>query len=220
MRASEAEFKRAIELNPNYGFARHIHSILLAAVGKDYEAIAEIRQAADVDPLSIPVRNMLGSQLVRVGRCDEAVAEDKKTLELNPNPPHLGMLHDRQAECLSAQGKKKEAFEEKLLAKAAYGASPAEIQAFRKTYAQSGEKGLIRKELQDALADWNQQHWHVDAVTIASRYADLGDMDNAYKWVDTAVEVRSTMLFWVLTSKGPLQSDPRFEQMKKMGYRE
>jgi TolB-like protein/Tfp pilus assembly protein PilF/predicted Ser/Thr protein kinase len=221
MRASEEELKRAIELNPNYGFARHMHSILLATVGKNDDAIAEIRRAADVDPLSIPVRNMLGGQLVRAGRCDEAAAEDKKTLELNPNPTHVGMLHDREAECLSAQGNKKEAFEETLLAKAAYGASPAEIKAFRKIYAEYGEKGLIRKELQDALDDWNKEHWHRDTVTIAVKYADLGDLDSAYKWIDKAIEVRSTMLFWVLTNKGPLQSDSRFEQMKKkMGYRD
>src|SRR6201999_583852 len=102
-----------------------------------------------------------------------------------------------------------------LLAKTAYGASPAEIALLRKTYATSGEKGLMRKELRDALDDWNKDHWHRDTVTIASRYADLGDLDNAYKWIDKAIEVRSTMLFWVLTNTGPLQSDPRFEQMKK-----
>ena len=57
-------------------------------------------------------------------------------------------------------------------------------------------------------------------MTIATKYADLGDLDNAYEWIDKAIDVRSTMLFWVLTSEGPLQSDPRFEQMKKMGYRD
>jgi len=48
-----------------------------------------------------------------------------------------------------------------------------------------------------------------------------GDMDSAYKWIDKAVEVRSTMLFWVLTGNSPLRKDSRFEEMKqKMGYRQ
>src|SRR5262249_55884926 len=77
MRASEEEFKRAIALNPNYGFAHHIYSVLLSVLGRQQQAIAEIRKAADVDPLSIPVRNMLGDQLAMGDRCEEAAAEDK-----------------------------------------------------------------------------------------------------------------------------------------------
>jgi hypothetical protein len=59
-------------------------------------------------------------------------------------------------------------------------------------------------------------------VDIANTYALLDDMDNGFKWIDKAVEVRSTMLFWVLVGDtSPLKKDPRFEEMKrKMGYRE
>jgi len=71
------------------------------------------------------------------------------------------------------------------------------------------------------LDRWNKDHWHRDAVDIANTYAQLGDIDNAYKWIDKAVEVRSTMLMWVLPGNSPLRKDPRFEEMKrKMGYRE
>ena len=104
MRASEEEFKRAIALNPNYAFAHHIYSILLAALGRQEEAIAEIRKAADVDPLSIPVRNMLATQLDKAGRCDEAIAEDKKTIELNPNAAHMGMFTIVEAICALKKG--------------------------------------------------------------------------------------------------------------------
>lgn len=46
-------------------------------------------------------------------------------------------------------------------------------------------------------------------------------MNNAFKWVDKVVEVRSTMLFWLLTGHENWKKDPRFEEMKrKMGYRE
>jgi len=81
--------------------------------------------------------------------------------------------------------------------------------------------GVLRKDLQSAREKWNKDHWHRDAVDIANTYALLGDMDSAYKWIDKAVEVRSTMLFWVLTGNSPLRKDSRFEEMKqKMGYRQ
>jgi eukaryotic-like serine/threonine-protein kinase len=222
MRASEEEFKRAIALNPNYGFAHHIYSILLSALGRQEEAIAEIRKAADVDPLSIPVRNMLAAQLVKAERCDDAIAEDKKTIELNPNATHMGMLHERQADCALKKGLTNEWFDELMQARAAYGVPAAEIAELRKIYASSGRPGVLRKDLQSTLEKWNKDHWHRDAVDIANTYALLGDMDTAFTWVYEAVEVRSTMLFWVLVGNtSPLKQDPRFEETKrKMGYRE
>jgi TolB-like protein/Tfp pilus assembly protein PilF len=221
MRASEEEFKRATALNPNYGFGHHIYSVLLAALGRQQEAIAEIRKAADVDPLSIPVRNMLADQLAWGGRCDEAAVEDKRTIELNPNATHMGMIHEREAECALKRGLTNEWFDELMLARVDYGVPATEIAEFRKIYATSSRPGVLRKDLKKAIDRWNKDHWHRETVDIATTYAQLGDMDNAYKWIDKAVEVRSTMLFWVLTGNSPLRKDQRFEQMKrKMGYRE
>ena len=58
-------------------------------------------------------------------------------------------------------------------------------------------------------------------VTIASTYSDLGDLDHAYEWIDKAIELRSTILFWTLANEGAFRRDPRFEEMKKkMGYRD
>jgi hypothetical protein len=59
-------------------------------------------------------------------------AGDKTTLELNPNPTFVGMLHPPPSGVPECAGQEKEAFEETLLGKAAYGASPAEIKVFRK----------------------------------------------------------------------------------------
>jgi hypothetical protein len=90
------------------------------------------------------------------------------------------------------------------------GIPAAEIADFRKIYASSGRPGVLRKDLKNAIDRWNKDHWHREAVDIANTYAQLGDMDSAYKWIDKAVAVRSTMLFWVLTGNSPLRKDPRF----------
>lgn len=73
------------------------------------ESIAEIRKAAEVDSLSIPVRNMLAARYATYKRCDESLEEDRRTLELNPNAAHLSMLHDRMASCYESKKMKTEA---------------------------------------------------------------------------------------------------------------
>jgi eukaryotic-like serine/threonine-protein kinase len=220
-RTAEDELKRAIALNPSYAHAHHIYSILLGILGRNDEALAEIRKAVDADPLSVPVRNILAERLVVSGRCDEAIAEDKKTIELNPTAVHVGYVHDRRAECYKERGMDKEAFEEEMASKIANGASAQEIEGYRRLYAKSGRKGFLQQQLKDALARWNKDHWHADAGGVAQIYIDMGDVDNAYAWVDKAIEVRSTSLFWILQNHGAFRADPRYEQMKKkMGYRE
>ena len=220
-RTAEDELKRAITLNPSYAHAHHIYSILLGILNRNDEALAEIRKAVDADPLSVPVRNILASRLVVSGRCEEAIAEDKKTVELNPTAVHVGYVHDRQAECYKQKGMDKEAFEEEMASRIAKGTSAQEIEGYRKLYAKSGRKGFLQQRLQVALAKWNKGHWHGDAADVAQIYIDMGDMNNAYAWVDKAIEVRSTILFWILQNRGAFRADPRFEEMKrKMGYRE
>jgi hypothetical protein len=57
-------------------------------------------------------------------------------------------------------------------------------------------------------------------VDLARIYSDMGDVDNAYAWVDKSIAVRSTSLFWIFGTHGPFREDPRFEEMKrKMGAR-
>jgi TolB-like protein len=102
---AEEEFKSAIALNPNYATAHHFYSILLGVLNRPDESIAEIRKAAEVDPLSVPVRNMLAERLGNVGRYDEAIEEANKTLsELNPNPSHVYLLRQNLSYFYQAKG--------------------------------------------------------------------------------------------------------------------
>jgi len=217
---AERELKRATALSPNYSNGHHAYSVLLGILGRPDESIAEIRKAVEVDPLSVPVRNMLASRLSAYGRCNEAIEEDHKTLELDPNATHLAMLHDRMAGCYRSKGMDKEALEEEVQARIARGATSHDIEEFRKTLAVSGRRGVLLKDQQIARARWEKDHWHFDAFEIAMRYADLGDRDQAFAWIDKAIELRSTTLFWLYVGDNPLRSDHRFAEVKcKMGVR-
>jgi tetratricopeptide (TPR) repeat protein len=192
--------------------------VLLGALGRSDDAIAEMRKAVEVDPLSIPVRNMLANKLEDAGRCDDAADEFRKTMELIPNAPHLGMLHEGLARCYRSKGREKEASDEDIKSRIAFGATPKEIEEYRKTYAISGRKGIVQHDLQASLANWEKDHWHTDAFFIAMAYVELEDKDKAFAWIDKLIELRSTWLIWIYPGAPLLRDDSRFAEVKrKMG---
>src|SRR6185369_17459902 len=82
--SAEAEFKRAIELNPGYATAHHWYSWHLAVLGRIDEAIAEMRRAANLDPLSLIISADLAEVLL-VGRQDEqSIQQSLSTIALDP----------------------------------------------------------------------------------------------------------------------------------------
>jgi len=212
---AERDYKRAIALNPNYVTAHHGYSVLLGILGRPEEAVEEIRKGVVLDPLSIPLNNMLGTMLYAAGHCDEAVAQDRKILEMDSN---YAYSYGRLGDCLEIKGLHKEAIEARVKGRIAQGATPKEIEDYRKNLKDDRQRSILLKDLQDALARWNKDHWHRDAVDVAMRYADLGDKDQAFAWIDKAIELRSGMLIWLYVGQNPLQSDPRFAEVKrKMG---
>lgn len=212
---AEKELKRAIAVNPNYELGHHAYSVLLAAEHRSAESVAEARKAVEVDPLSIPANNILGDVLQAAGSCDQALDVDKKSLDLEPNSPHLYMVYARMATCYSAIGKEKESLDAEAQARANEGASPNEIGLLFELYARSKRRALVEKELQAALARWDKNHWHADAFTVADAYANLGEMDKAFAWLDKCIELRSTELVWIYIRDNPFQHDSRFAEVKR-----
>ena len=215
---AEQEFKRAIALNPNYEVGHHAYCVLLGAEHRYEESVSEARKAVEVDPLSVPANNILSSVLAAANRWDEAFAQDEKALELDPNPTHLILFRNRIADYYRLKGMTKEAIEEELKARAARSASPQQLEEIRTIYARSGRKGVLQREVNLALQRWEKSHWHNDAFVVAQLYAELGDMDSSFKWIDKCVELRSTVLIWIYVGDTAWRKDPRFaEVQRKMG---
>jgi TolB-like protein/DNA-binding winged helix-turn-helix (wHTH) protein/Tfp pilus assembly protein PilF len=215
---AERDLRRAIALNPNYELGHHAYSVLLGAESRYDESIAEARKAVEVDPLSVPANNILSSMLAAANRWEEAFAQDQKSLELDPNPTHMIMFRNRIAYYYRSKGLTKEAIEEDLKARAATGATPQEIEEIRTIYARSGRKGVVQRELQKALRRWEKDHWHNDAFVVAQLYAELGDIDRSFKWIDKCIELRSTVLIWIYEGDTAWRKDPRFAEIqRKMG---
>lgn len=83
--AAQREFKRAIELNPNYVTAHHWYGIYFMALGCADHAAAELRRAEEIDPLSPIVITDLGELYFQHGQTDKAIAQATTALEIDPN---------------------------------------------------------------------------------------------------------------------------------------
>jgi tetratricopeptide (TPR) repeat protein len=84
---SEAAFKRALELNPNYATARQWYGTTLVNLGRAEEGLAQKRKALELSPLSAIVNTSLGMTLRRFGLFDEALARYKTAIESDPTSP-------------------------------------------------------------------------------------------------------------------------------------
>ena len=83
--AAEEEYKRAIELNPNYATGHEWYGILLFARGRFDEAITEAERSQELDPLSLIINALVGINYYFARRYDESIVQHRKALEMDPN---------------------------------------------------------------------------------------------------------------------------------------
>lgn len=86
-KGAESEFREAIALNRNYVTAHHWYSVYLTAMGREEEALSEIRMAQELDPLSLPINTDVGFELYYSGHYDQAIEQLQFVLDLNPRFP-------------------------------------------------------------------------------------------------------------------------------------
>jgi Tfp pilus assembly protein PilF len=84
---AEREFRRAIELNPNYSTAYHFYGYMLTNLGRNAEALRLFERAVQLDPLSAQINVNLGDVLVALGRFDEALTRYRRAMEIDPAMP-------------------------------------------------------------------------------------------------------------------------------------
>jgi adenylate cyclase len=207
----EREFRRAIELNPNYALAHDEYGYLLTWQGRFDEAVAEFRRAVELDPLSAGFTNDLSVPLGYQAKYDAAKQQLRKALELDPSfffaQWGLGWT-DVEA------GRFKAAVAE--LEKARAMNSPPFVTGFLGyAYAASGD----RAKAQATIAELNQMSSRrfVSPFCTAIVYLGLGDKPRALEGLEKAYEVRSQWLTLLKVDKvfDPLRSEPRFIALLK-----
>jgi TolB-like protein/DNA-binding winged helix-turn-helix (wHTH) protein/Flp pilus assembly protein TadD len=202
------EFRRAIELAPDYATAHHWYAWHLSLLGRNDEAIAEMRKAESLDPLSLIINSNLAELLLLARSYDESIQQSRKTIELDPN---FGLAHDQLGQAYLQENMLDQAVAELQKAVQLSDGSPTCIANLARAYARSGKRSEAEKILSDLEHRSNRIHSY--APEIASIYVALGDNDQAMNWLGKGYEERFNPGVLVRPGFDPLRSDSRFQDL-------
>jgi TolB-like protein/DNA-binding winged helix-turn-helix (wHTH) protein/Flp pilus assembly protein TadD len=197
--AAGKEFRRAIELSPGYATAHHWYAWHLSLLGRLDEAIAEMKRAQNLDPLSLIINADLAELLVLAHHYDESIAQSRKTIEMDPN---FALAHNQLAQAYFQKQMYDEAVAELKTAVQLSGSSPAFIANLARAYVASGKRNEGVKLLGD-----------LKKSSIAMIYASLGDTDQAMTWLEKGYEERFNPGVLLRPGFDPLRSDLRFQNL-------
>jgi len=214
--ASEREFRRALDLNSNYATAYEYDAWRLLVIGRVDEALARIREAEKIDPLS-PEIAMLAGWFLHFGRHDdEAVIEARKSVDLDRDY-WLGYYALGQA--YQQLGRFAEAITALENARKAEDRISVPLAELAHAYAISGRQAKAREMLEELLA--RSKRAHVSKYIIATVYAALGDKREALSRLEQAYDERSWYLIFLNLDPelDSLRAEPRFQDLvRRMNF--
>jgi TolB-like protein/DNA-binding winged helix-turn-helix (wHTH) protein/Flp pilus assembly protein TadD len=202
------EFQRAIELNPGYATAHHWYAWHLSLLGRYDQALAEMRKAENLDPLSLIINADLAELLVLAHSDEESIQQSRKTIEMDPN---FALAHNQLAQAYLQKHMYDEAVAELKTAVQVSGGGPAFIANLARAYVASGKRSEAVKLL-DHLKKRSKPDYS-NASEIAVIYASLGDADQAMNWLEKGYNERFNPGVLLRPGFNPLRSDPRFQNL-------
>ena len=205
---AEAEFKRSLDLSPNYATGNHWYAECVMTMGRQAEAIARMKNGQDLDPLSLIINVAVGWALYHARRYDEAIEQLRRTVELDPNYPVtywiLGLL-------LRKTGRYELAIAEGENAVKLSGGSPLMLAALAHTLGAAGRTNEAIQILND-LTTLAQQKY-VAPYFLAGIHIGLGEIDRAIECLEKSYEEHSHWLIYLHMdpSMDALREDRRFQ---------
>ena len=216
--AADQEFQQAIRLNPNDPMARIWYAFYLSSQGHHDDAIAEVKIARRLDPFSRIANLNVAWQYYMARRYDQAINEFDNTLELFPR---MWTAHWGRGLSYCQRGMRDQATSDLERAVELSGASNAALGALGLGQAMLGETKAADQTLAQLIARSKQQY--LPPVTISAIHAAKGDLENAFRWLEKAYEVRCRSLAWLAVGHefDPMREDPRYQDMlRRMGLEE
>jgi eukaryotic-like serine/threonine-protein kinase len=209
----ETEFKKAIDLNPNDASAHDWYAFDLGMIGgREQDALTENNRARELDPLSPIIRWETGVLYTMARQYDKATDICKKLAIENPR---LAIAHSCLAQGYWAKGMYPQVVEEwKIFSQLTGDRKDSQFAtSLDKGFQAAGWKGALMQGIA-ARQDWRKSGYS-SAYSIAQLYADLGDKDQAFTWLNTAYRERDWMLEGLKTDfmLDPLRSDPRLSEV-------
>lgn len=184
-------------------------------MGLRAEAIAEMKKAVQLDPLSLPINNFLGETYVLAGDYPAAYQQYQRTVAMNPNFP---LVHAYIADLYELMGRFDDAIREReryaLLSGESEQQSAAKAARLSTALRNGGIPAFWREQVAQDLR--SEQSSSGASVVIAQDYALAGERDLAFQWLEKSVEAREgheLTLMAVDPMWNNLHGDPRFSNL-------
>jgi len=206
---AEAEYRRALELNPNNADANAWFALWLVCQGRPDEAVAAVQHARALDPVGIS-GDRVSMIMFHAHRFDEAIRESRSALAIQPdnagNLTGLGfalIANNQPADAIPALEK----------ALSISPGSPAATGVLIRAYAHAGR----RSDALRLLADLKRRKdvGYIPAGAFVNAYLGLGDKEQAFYWLEQAYKEQSNILQFLKSHPyfDPIRSDPRFADL-------
>ncbi|MDD4856722.1 MAG: protein kinase [Candidatus Krumholzibacteria bacterium] len=217
VKGAEEYFRRAIELNPNIADVHLSYGWLLAGQGRFGAGIEEMRQARQMDPLSVVMTQQLAYVYASAGEYDSALTYAQRAAEIDSTFPNIAVV---RCYVYLAQGAYPKAIAEAR--KLSLGKSSYAFRYLAIAYALSGQNDKARDALASLLA-WKGDHY-VSSFDVAGVYCALGDRERVFEYLEKAYEERDDNLiqpalmppWWDF-----VKSDPRYKElMRRAGVKQ
>ena len=207
---AERELKRAIEVEPNSATAHSLLGYQRMCTGDLEGALREMNEAERLDPLSPSISYLQANFYVNADRLDDALAAASRTVKIDPSYIYQESMLGR---VYREQGRLDRAIEIYLKAQEMTHEQTAGLAI---TYARLGQPNEAHRVLQQLVEKANRHY--VAAEKIASIFVELGDHDEAFRWLNRAVDEHTANAIATRRELRPLHSDSRFpELLRRMG---
>jgi TolB-like protein/DNA-binding winged helix-turn-helix (wHTH) protein len=206
---AEREYRRAIQLDPNYATAHHWYAQCLGFLGRFDEAFSEMERARQLDPLSLIIATDHGEVFYLSRQYDRAVQQFHAVLGIDPGFPRahfflefayaqMGSFADALADVETWRGTDD---------------TPWSLTMTSYVSGRSGQPAQARRAL-DKLLLWNRRR-PIDSGSILCAYIALGDKDQTFAWLEKSYSEHSTALTSLKVNPiyDPLRGDPRFQAL-------
>jgi len=206
---SEREFRRAIELNPNYATAHHWYAEHLMWLGRFDEALSESERACQLDPLSLIIATDYGAILYFSRQYDRAIEQLRTVLRKDPYFPRASILIYAYVE----KGMFAQALAYAETLRRFYGAGPGYWAWLAYIYGRAGQPERARRELEKL--EKVSGHEQLDPGAMLWAHLGMGDKEEALADLEKAYSGHFNILTTLKVEPGydPLRGDPRFQEL-------
>jgi TolB-like protein/Tfp pilus assembly protein PilF len=204
---AEGHFLRALDLNPDLPQLHSLYGFFLASMGRLEESLAELHRGLELDPLSQVAHIWLGQVLAWLGSLPESIHRLRTALDLDPsswNANHiLGMAYRLDSDFPKAT----EALSSALALADRHPWTLMELALVHEATDRRGQAEAVYEELVGRCSGE-----FVPPTVLGFLSAALGRADEAFHWLEKALEERDTLMTWIsiLPHFDPLRDDPRF----------